>query len=240
MAEAKAKSAPEQDPSMEEILQSIRRIIAEEDKEAPTAAKTEAGGYNVSGMDISSDVLELTEMAEEPAQAAVNGKAAEAPPVVATVYESPVDVLANIDSALSEPASGVLNVPEPAASLAADDFGMEEEAVETKIIPAPAVKAPEVTAPQYMPEEVQRLPASSLVSEQTASVASSALRKVSQSRPAPETHASYGLAFRSGTTVEELVVEAIRPLLKEWLDMNLAGIVERIVDREVKRLASDD
>lgn len=37
-------------------------------------------------------------------------------------------------------------------------------------------------------------------------------------------------------TLESMVVEAMKPLLKEWLDANLAGIVERIVQAEVEKL----
>ena len=40
-----------------------------------------------------------------------------------------------------------------------------------------------------------------------------------------------------GVTVEEIVREEVRPLLKEWLDKNLPGIVERIVTAEIRRLA---
>jgi len=39
--------------------------------------------------------------------------------------------------------------------------------------------------------------------------------------------------------LEEIVVqEALRPMLKEWLDKNLKGIVERAVTKEVKRISS--
>ena len=50
---------PQQEPSMEEILASIRRIISEDDD--PGAKPEEA-----SAEDASNDVLELTEVAEEP------------------------------------------------------------------------------------------------------------------------------------------------------------------------------
>lgn len=37
--------------------------------------------------------------------------------------------------------------------------------------------------------------------------------------------------------LEPLVLEALRPALKDWLDRNLAPIVERVVREEVRRLA---
>ncbi len=41
-----------------------------------------------------------------------------------------------------------------------------------------------------------------------------------------------------GDRVGDLVMEALRPMLKEWLDTNLKGIVERAVTKEVKRISS--
>ena len=43
---------------------------------------------------------------------------------------------------------------------------------------------------------------------------------------------------RSGPTIEELVREEIRPLLKEWLDMHLPPLVERLVRAEIERVVS--
>jgi len=42
----------------------------------------------------------------------------------------------------------------------------------------------------------------------------------------------------SGPRIGELVQDALRPMLKEWLDENLKTIVERAVTKEVKRIAS--
>jgi len=42
----------------------------------------------------------------------------------------------------------------------------------------------------------------------------------------------------SGPRVGELVQDALRPMLKEWLDENLKSIVERAVAKEVKRISS--
>jgi uncharacterized protein len=38
-------------------------------------------------------------------------------------------------------------------------------------------------------------------------------------------------------TLESLVRELLRPLLKDWLDRNVAGIVERCVNAEIERIA---
>jgi len=41
-----------------------------------------------------------------------------------------------------------------------------------------------------------------------------------------------------GPRIGDLVQEALRPMLKDWLDANLKGIVERAVAKEVKRISS--
>jgi cell pole-organizing protein PopZ len=42
---------------------------------------------------------------------------------------------------------------------------------------------------------------------------------------------------RRGRTVEELVSELMRPMLKTWLDENLPAIVERLVRAEIERIS---
>lgn len=42
---------------------------------------------------------------------------------------------------------------------------------------------------------------------------------------------------RGGRTVEEIVVELLKPMLREWLDENLPSIVERLVEREIRYLS---
>ena len=41
----------------------------------------------------------------------------------------------------------------------------------------------------------------------------------------------------AGVTVEQLLVDLLTPMLREWLDKNLPEIVERVVEQEVKKLA---
>ncbi len=39
-----------------------------------------------------------------------------------------------------------------------------------------------------------------------------------------------------GPTIEDLVREELRPLLKDWLDTNLPPLVERLVRAEIERV----
>ncbi|MEM9168506.1 MAG: DUF2497 domain-containing protein [Pseudomonadota bacterium] len=38
-------------------------------------------------------------------------------------------------------------------------------------------------------------------------------------------------------TLEEIVVDMLNPMVKEWLDANLPGIVEEKVEDEIRRVA---
>ena len=42
---------------------------------------------------------------------------------------------------------------------------------------------------------------------------------------------------QNACTLEDLVREMLRPLLKSWLDDNLPGMVERLVRAEIERVA---
>ena len=42
---------------------------------------------------------------------------------------------------------------------------------------------------------------------------------------------------QNARTLEDLVKEMLRPLLKSWLDDNLPGVVDRIVRAEIERVS---
>ena len=45
------------------------------------------------------------------------------------------------------------------------------------------------------------------------------------------------IKIASGSTVEAMVADMLRPMLKDWLDANLPGIVEEAVRKEVERIS---
>lgn len=184
--------AGEQDQSMEEILQSIKRIIAEEG-DVP-AAETAAPSAPEAPVSFGSDVLELTDIIEEP---------------------KPIDPIDTIMAMTQpEPAPVFEPAPEPAPLPAM------EPVVEPEPQPAPAFDA------------------ESLMSEVAVEASASALRSLAGSaQPAVHHTVASGASFRSGLTVEDLVIESLKPMLKEWLDENLPQIVERKVQREIERIS---
>ncbi len=69
--------------------------------------------------------------------------------------------------------------------------------------------------------------------EQDARQSLGSLRNLMREQRAPLTH-------RDGPSIEDIIREEIRPLLREWLDSNLPPLVERVVRSEIARIVDRD
>lgn len=109
----------------------------------------------------------------------------------------------------------------------------------TSVTPAPVSAPPDLEAAATAPVSPPVSPPASLPVEDagllgpeaTAAAAStlgSLMRKLASDRSTP--------VHRGGPTIEDLVREEIRPLLKAWLDAHLPELVERVVQSEIERL----
>ena len=78
-----------------------------------------------------------------------------------------------------------------------------------------------------------------LVSDAAAAASLAALSQINQLRPRNEKRMSDIPMGEGQRTIEDMVREMLRPLLKEWLDSNLPHLVERVVQEEVARLVRD-
>ena len=97
------------------------------------------------------------------------------------------------------------------------------------------VRAAEMPQPSVEPSAGDDLVGSGVVG-----VAASAFARLNQavqdSVPQPAAHEPGPSVDANGKTIEDLVKEMLRPMLKEWLDRNLPPMVERFVEREIVRL----
>ncbi|MCZ8149656.1 MAG: DUF2497 domain-containing protein, partial [Roseomonas sp.] len=92
--------------------------------------------------------------------------------------------------------------------------------------PAPA-PAPAPAAPVALPPGADALIAPAVAAATTQAIGQ-LLRAVADERAAP--------VHRGGPTIEDVVREELRPLLKSWLDQHLPPIVERLVRVEIERV----
>lgn len=191
---------------MEEILQSIKRIIAEEGQDSPDDKKPtkSATPKPANGSADTSDVLELTDVADE--------------------EEDIMEALEAVVEEAEEPA------PQPFIATASASSGRTESILEA------VDRSPAREAHKDVLDDID-----TLLSSEAAKASSNALKSLQSKPKAPApapTPVNPGMNFRSGNTVEDLAMEALRPMLKDWLDNNLPGIVERLVEREVRKLSN--
>jgi len=78
-----------------------------------------------------------------------------------------------------------------------------------------------------------------LVSDAVAAASLAALSQIHQLGSRNEKRMSDIPLGEGQRTIENMVREMLRPLLKEWLDSNLPHLVERVVQEEVSRLVRD-
>jgi len=183
------------EPSMEEILASIRRIIS--DDEAKPADEAAAPQVDVAPEPepvaaIDDDVLDLG------AEAAL----------VAAPEPTPAVLPDDADIAFIE--------EEPAAALPPEP-------------PAPAVKPqPAPVQPEARPEAASTpVPdMASLLSDQASFVVTNAFGQLANT-----------VLSNNARTLEDLVKDMLKPMLKTWLDDNLPTMVERLVRAEIERVA---
>lgn len=195
---------------MEEILQSIKRIIAEEGEPATAAAKPE-------------EVLELTEMvAEEESSAAKQEPATE-------VEVEPLQPLAGLT--MDEIMAGT-------SGKVSDTMIPKAEPVQAAP-PPPSPVSTSVPEPVSMAVQEPESPSEdALLSQEAIAASTAAMDRLKSVASHVEPPLHHSMPFRSGATVEDLVLESLRPMLREWLEGNLTGIVEHLVDREVRRLTA--
>ncbi len=90
----------------------------------------------------------------------------------------------------------------------------------------PPVRAFEEQVRERVVEEVTAPPARPLMSSSTFAAVDSAFNSLAQT-----------VLSNNARTLEDLVKEMLRPLLKSWLDDNLPNMVEKIVRAEIERVS---
>lgn len=122
-------------------------------------------------------------------------------------------------------------VEEPAPQVAAPVIEMEDAQP-----PEPVIEPePEPTpAPVAMPAATIDL-GDSLLSETAAQASVSALSGLSSVMNNPLSIESMPIG-NGGRTLENMVLELIKPYLKNWLDANLPTLVEHIVQKEIRKI----
>jgi hypothetical protein len=205
---------------MEEILASIRRIIADDDAGKAAKPPEPAAG--------------------RPAPPPPRAPGLPPPPPSPAVANSQDAVDAML--AKAEPAGDVLDLTEDMAAPAEDqgpaptfrtidaasDVIFTERAPDAPAEPAVRIieeRRPPVLAPAPPPAPPPQLDRG-LISNTTKAAVDSAFNSLANT-----------VLGNNARTLEDLVKEMLRPMLKSWLDDNLPSVVDRIVRAEIERVS---
>jgi cell pole-organizing protein PopZ len=249
---------------MEEILASIRRIIADDEAKPPGAEKPASAApappapakpEKPAAPTASAPAVKPPVMADVPPSRAAPAPAAAAkpaapasppppppsPPPAASNSQDDIDELLNgLDETTSEEE---VRPPQPDGEVfeLTDDMAVETappppqrsfqqvdpeddlefaESVASKPMPRPPAYDPPPAFEAAVPPQPR------ILSATTASAVESAFNAL-----------AHTVLSNNARTLEDLVKEMLRPMLKSWLDDNLPGLVERIVKAEIERVS---
>jgi cell pole-organizing protein PopZ len=160
------------------------------------------------------------------------------------------EILASIRRIIAEDGEQPLATPPgpaaapaaPAAAVSPESPTRDDEILELTEIVEEGQNAAEGSTTGAVPAELDSTLTNTggrLVSEAAAAASLAALSQLQQLEPRNEQRVSDIPMGEGQRTIEDMVREMLRPLLKEWLDSNLPHIVERVVQEEVSRLVRD-
>lgn len=251
------KPAPKE-PSMDEILSSIRQIIADDDAAVaprkPPVAAVAAAPVQPAPIPVPRPI---SAMAPPPIPRREPVGAIEPAPLALTAEQMLRDDAAQLSASdpvrfgdvgpgYDEPEDDELESTAPPVLVDPEDVTFESEddpepayvaAVEP---PPPPVVAP---VPRFVPPPARPTPSVSRAAPMPDPTLSS---DMAEQLLAPTTDSAVkhtlgklnGLsAVGAGVTLDALMREMLRPMLKEWLDEHLPSVVERMVEKEISRIS---
>jgi len=228
------------EPSMDEILSSIRQIIADDDAAMP-------------GRRQPAPVAPAQPGAQRPApetKPAEPAEGAEGEPLALSVAQI-------VPEGQSRPADGADKDDDEGPDLVEpNDIAFEPTPeIEAKPTPRPAFGAstrpsppasqfrpsPRITAPPPPPRSVSDtapLPDRKLSADLAEELIEPTTRAAVQQNFARLNTLSNSLSVsQGGPTIEEMIRDMLRPMLKDWLDEHLPAVVERMVEKEIARIS---
>ncbi|MAF67980.1 MAG: hypothetical protein CMH25_01370 [Micavibrio sp.] len=199
-------AAQEEDPSIEEILASIRQIISDDEEEATPAQKApeapkkaEKKSEPVVAPEPEEDILDLNDMVD--------------------VDDEEDDFVIGADDIDDEEDA----FPEPNFDVdddeAEDVHAATEDDIDLELMDHIVADEEDFDVSEDNSE---------IISDRAAEEAVGALSKLAQ---------NVALSNRSAdVTLEDIVKELVRPMLRQWINENMSDIVEALVEKELEKL----
>ena len=264
-----AEENEQAEPSMEDILVSIRRILSEDEEaaeaEAPAPAESEpeAATEAAAEPEPEEEMDMAAAMEPEPEVELDMAAAMEAPEeemdMAAAMEPEPeeeLDMAAAMEEVepepeieMSEPEEepdmvAAMEAPEPAPAPIPEPEPIPEPVVAT---PPPPPPPPTVAPPETLNDNILELTQQMIAQAPPDIGAGDSI--LSQGPSANSTDALQELAKallskrdiaigNRDMTLEGLIREILRPLLREWLDQNLPYLIERLVKKEIDHMVN--
>jgi cell pole-organizing protein PopZ len=233
-----------QEPSMEEILASIRRIIADDEAKPPAADKPASPLAAAKPEKPPAPAAKAPVMKDVPPSAIAPPPKAAPPPKPAPPPAAPppvsngqddIDALLNgLDEATTpeeirpgSPDGEVFELTDDmAVASPPPSFNKVDPADDLEFAEMAAAPPPPPRHPAFDSRPLDTPPSGAILSRSTVSTVESAFNALANT-----------VLSNNARTLEDLVKEMLRPLLKAWLDDNLPTLVERIVKAEIERVS---
>ncbi|MEE2745956.1 MAG: DUF2497 domain-containing protein [Pseudomonadota bacterium] len=226
--EEKDKNEENEEPSMESILGSIRQILSDDEEET------------VADQPISDSEQEAsveTEASNEEAQDTVGEQAVQEPPA-----ETPAAAPAEPEDAVPAPDNqAASNPPESEQQSEAEVSGVASEEDSSDIVDSDDAEVAgsdegflELTQQMIAPSPSDVDAGAPILSGPTQSASTDPLHELAK---ALLNRRDIAIGSRD-MTLEGLIREILRPLLKEWLDDNLPYLIERLVKKEIDHMVN--
>ena len=200
------------EPSMEEILASIRRIIADDDAtKQPAKPAAKAPEAPLARVAVSAQPLSPDAATQDDIDA-----------VLADLDEAPADSAPEPEEEDVLELTEAMAAPEPEPEHAPQAAFRRIDATQDVVFDEPAPPPPPPQPPAARAVEHQ----GALLSNAASAAVHSAFGNLAHS-----------MMVHNSRTLEDLVKEMLRPMLKAWLDDNLPVMVERLVRAEIERVS---
>lgn len=224
---------------MEEILASIRRIISDDEAKPASSAAPRPEPPKPEAARAPAPAAKPT-MAGIPPSKIAPSRPPQAPPPAVKNSQDEIDaMMAGFDGPKAAPAEAiepadddVFELTEQMAmpDLPASSFQRVEPDDDLEFTEAPVAshRPPPPEAPAHIESSfaTSSLPKAEMLSHTTVSAVESAFNALATT-----------VLSNNARTLEDLVKEMLRPMLKSWLDDNLPNLVERIVKAEIERVS---
>lgn len=232
----------QREPSMEEILASIRRIIEDNDtgrrpsvdfgqvRPEPEDDRAERNVIEVEAFRAELQTAKAAPVEAKPEVAPVKFEHVEREEVVVPAWPTIESKKPSVIEPAAPAAEAIAAVRTATATWTPSSTAAVEE-MERLAGPAP-VAAEREPAPVLQPavdaavEEEVSLARPAIISEQTGKQVSAAFGELNEA-----------YAARSRRSFDDIAAEMMRPMLQDWLDNNLPTLVERLVREEIERIA---